>query len=235
MLHVENIEGEPFNSRSIHDEISKSGDEYNKIKEIIQRKLSGEMEGIKHNLADFMDYTNRVPDKKWGQSEIDLHKGIIDFFGRVILNGRKNLLKRMVSAIISSRTDIWNVSDFDERDKLKSEFGRFKVSISKVREDIERLERMWKDTKKYIEYNHIPYYQVDYEDFFENKNLKERVDRVREIVDWLGFEFTEERIDEVREVLDPKRKLNNEDTYRNLILNVEELNRELGPEFGYLF
>lgn len=218
------LDGEFFSWEGPRQEVVESDCSHEKVKTMAKRRVDNfSRAGVKLNARTF----------SYCDNEASLMNTVIDFYGRVVLNGRRNLLKRKISEVISVNTDIWHIDGEEEREKVK-QVDSWEVDIDNLREDIERKENLWDEYTDFIEKNEIPYYQIDYEELYQTENVKHRVFEIRKLVDWLGFDFDEDRIGRIRRVLSPERKYNNKETYQ-LIENIEEVNEELGPEYGYLF
>ena len=197
------------------------------VKHILKRlkKLQDEMGGLKLNMHNL--YFCEGKDR-------ELNQEIIDYFGRVIFNGRYNFLKMEISARIAVKTDMWDIVSPEERKEKIENVDTWSIDINDLKDRMEAKRRDWEYYKNYAKHNNIPYLEVSYEQLFGKEDVEHRISVIKDIVEWLGFEFDNEHLGNIKELLDPNRKVNKKETYL-LIDNIKEINRVLGPEFGYLF
>jgi hypothetical protein len=223
--------GEPFSNEGYRDRILRSDSFEGEIRNVL-KELAQDYSGIKVNVGNLLHYDlPRV--RKAGNSQ-NLSKVLFDFFNHVIVNGRKNLLKSIISERIAVVLDHWHVDSTEERKKLVESAETWEEDMEAVKEHLERRSDSWNRAINFIESSEIETLRVDYEDFYVDTDLQMRLEKVKSIVKWIGYDFDPEHLGAIKHLLSKRRKVSNKDLYL-LIENIEEINSRFGPEYGYLF
>lgn len=222
---------EPFGDGEYRERILNSQYYEEEIRNIL-KFLSQDHCGVKVNAGNLLQYDQS------GLKEVDrsqnLSKVLFDFFNHVVVNGRKNTLKAVISERIAVVLDHWYVDSTEERKKLIETADTWKADIEDVKEHLERTSEVWDRATNFIESNKIKTLRVDYEDFYVDTDLKMRLEKVKSIIKWLGYDFDSEHLGAIKRLLGKDRKVSTKDLYL-LIENIEEINDRFGPEYGYLF
>ena len=153
---------------------------------------------------------------------------------KIIFLSRRNLLQQFVSKNISCQSGEWMTNKQRVR-----EHKYISIDFKNLKNEIEKYQQRIRKYKAELQKTNREFLDVHYEDIFDgNLSLEEKLKKIHQILDFLGFEWFEAelQINKVKELLDPKkRKLNSEETYQ-LIPNIFEIEQELGcEETGYLF
>lgn len=151
---------------------------------------------------------------------------LFDYYDKIILNFRHNILKSEVSAKIGAKTGNWH--------QTTNENHNWKENVKVVKKGCERMQKSWNKHLRYIKNNNISVYKLDYERLYGIKDVEYRVGEIIKVVNWLGYDFKEASLDHIKDILSPENKVNNSQSYQ-MIQNIDEINRRLGPKFGYLF
>lgn len=146
---------------------------------------------------------------------------------------RKNILKNVISGLISEQAQEWGV----QKEKiLRHSFKP--IIIEKVSKRIHKRKYIFEKYRQYLKLNSIPYFDLCYEDLYGNHiGIDKRMDIFSNILDFLDFRthLNEEQVNQVRSIFNPSTKLNSIETYQR-IPNIHEIEKEFGsPENGFLF
>ena len=148
----------------------------------------------------------------------DDHKIVMDVMNQMpdlkkILLTRENLLKGVVDAAFAHTTDIWQTTS-------RIDYPDITVDLAWARECMEGARDMALDWRKDFEKKEIEFLDVTYEECFFGR--KRGINKI--------YKFLECPVYKVPFTL---KNTFTEDAYSH-ILNLDELNREFGSEFGYI-
>jgi len=219
----ENYLSEPLLNHSLNDETSRYKE---LIDELVGRINEENIRVIKHNLGTFSELKDKKKKK--------VNRYLFDQFDNIIINGRRNVLKRNVSSIIGGKTENWHGKT---RDYFSDLFQKsFRVDIGEMEKWVLRTKRRWRKNVEYIKsLENVRVVYLEYENFFQEINLNSRLKHLRGAYKMLLREPpSNENLLEVLDLLSNKKKMNNRDTY-SIIENIESVNKNLGPKFGFLF
>ncbi len=157
---------------------------------------------------------------------------------RIVFLYRKNTLRKVMSQFISRQTTVWAGG---EQSKLKILNHTFEpVPVRKVKKRMASQLARENDYRSMLDNLGVEYFDLPYEDLYGScKDFQSRTRVVEEILDFCGYDkeplLQEPTISEVKAWLEPKMKLNSEDSYR-LIPNIDEIEEQCGSDkTGYLF
>jgi len=219
----ENYLSEPLLNHSLSNETSRHKE---LIDELVEKIREENIQVIKHNLGTFSDLGDQKRKKA--------NRYLFDQFVNIIINGRRNVLKRNLSSIIGGKTGRWHGKT---RDYFSDLFQKsFRVDIDEMEKWVLRTKRQWRKNVEYIkslEKARVAY--LEYENFFREIDLNSRLKHLRGAYKMLLREPpSNENLLEVLDLLSNKKKMNSRDTY-SIIENIESVNKNLGPKFGFLF
>lgn len=223
--------GELFGEGEYRDRILKSDHYEEEIRNVLKEVSDGYC-GIKVNVGNFMHYD--LSGIREVGNQRNLYKLPFDFFDHVIINGRKNVLKSVISERIAVVLDQWHVNSSEERKRIIENAKTWEEDIEAIERHLERKSESWNRAIAFIESGNLETLRVDYEDFYVDTNLETRLEKVKNIVNWLGHDFDSEHLGAIKHLLSKERKVSTKDLYL-LIENIEEINNRFGPEYGYLF
>jgi len=223
--------GEPFKAGLYHEVLK--GAEYperclSKQVEFIKRNYCGLKTNLHHFSFLLEENFQRFDDSK------QFFRPVFNSFDHIILNGRKNLLKKVISERQAVKLDSWEVNSMEDREELIESSKTWTEDLEAVEHHLNQKDDLWNFCTDLISSFEINVYNADYEDVYVNKTVDERIDKVKDIVNWLGYTFDDEHIGTIDHLMSPKRKVSSERLY-SLIDNIDEINERFGPEYGYLF
>ncbi len=196
------------------------------IDNLIERVKNENIKVVKQNLGTFSELSD--------QKRKSLNQYLFDRFSSIILNRRRNVLKRNISSIIGGKTGNWH-------GKTKNYFSKlfeksFRIDIEEMEEWVLRIERRWRENKEYIKgLENIQVVSLEYENFFQEISLNSRLRHLKGIYKTLLKESpSDENLLDILDLLSNKQKMNNRDTY-SVVQNIESVNKNLGPKYGFLF
>ena len=198
----------------------------NLIDELVERIKDENIKVVKHNLGTFSELDD--------QKRKSVNRYLFDHFDNIILNGRRNVLKRNLSSIIGGKTGKWH-------GKTKSYFSdlfqkSFRVDIDEMERWVLRTKRKWRENVDYIKnLKNVKVVSLEYENFFREISLNSRLKHLKGIYKMLIKESpSDENLPDVLDLLSNQQKMNNRDTY-SVVQNIESVNKNLGPKYGFLF
>jgi len=216
---VIHIYPEPFNpdrkKKRYHDQITDLSSLDNALKDI-----HNVYNGIKH-LIDQL-----------GSKAPSYNHHLLKQDYNIIFSGRKNLLKMVVSKLVSMQSGHWGKDreiiinySFDPID-----MNQLSNELTERREEAEHYEIFLKE-------NQIPYLKVYYEDLFDLHLAEaQKLQKIDEIFAFTGVEPPAgSMLENIKEHLHPQNKLNTLETYGK-IPNIMDVEEKFGSEeWGYLF
>ena len=225
---------EPFNKHNVFFTINKKFEELNKNPINNLSDLKSELDilvnvygynGLKHVWQ---------PSGFPFQENVSLNQEMLGLFDYVIFLNRKNILKRVVSGFISDQTKVWEVNEWkkgtDKKFVENYEFLPLKINVI---EWFIQKEKKYRDKFRNELINKgIKYYEIFYEDLFENYVLME--DKIKKCYDLFSFldkpkEFNETEMVNVKKYLGEDLRLNSINTYLK-IPNIYEIEEKFGSE-----
>lgn len=196
------------------------------IDELVERIKDENIKVVKHNLGTFSELSD--------QERKSVNRYLFDHFDNIILNGRRNVLKRNVSSIIGGKTENWHGKTKDYFSDLFEK--SFRVDLGEMEKWVLRTKKQWRKNVEYIRnLENVKIVFLEYENFFQEIGLNSRLKHLRGIYKILLREPpSNENLLEVLDLLSNKKKMNSRDTY-SIIENIESVNKNLGPKFGFLY
>lgn len=203
--------------------LNKNSDYEDQIDQFVVNVINQDIFTIKHNLGNF-HYLNRKKD-------VDYY--LFDKFNKIVVNGRRNLLKCLISKIIGRRANYWHSNWRKNLEKLYA--NPFHVEIDEIEDEIQDVKKRWEDRVSYIENSSSDVIYLEYENFFQEINLHSRLQHLKGVIKiLLKISPSEENLEEVLQLLSNKQKMNSRKTY-SVIKNIESINKNLGPKYGFLY
>ncbi len=196
------------------------------VDNLINRVKDENVKVVKHNLDTFSELGDQERKKA--------NHYLFDQFDKIILNRRRNVLKRNLSFKIAGETGKWHGKT---RDYFSNLFQKsFRVDIEKMENWVLQTKKNWRRNVRYIErLENVEVISLEYENFFQEIGLNSRLKHLQGIYKmFLRESPSNENLLEVLDLLSNKQKMNNRDTY-SVIENIESINKNLGPKFGFLF
>ena len=157
---------------------------------------------------------------------------------RIIFLYRKNTLRKSMSQFISRQTAVWAGGDQSKSKIFNHTFEH--IPVRKIKKRMERQLARESDYRGMLDDLGVEYFDLPHENLYgERKDFQCRTRVVEEILDFCGYDkealFQEPMMSRVKAWLEPKMKLNSEDSYR-LIPNIDEIEEQCGSDkTGYLF
>lgn len=214
---------EPLLDDNLADETSRYKE---LVDELVEQIREENIQVLKHNLGTFSELG--VSKRK------KANRHLFDQFDNIIINGRRNVLKRNLSSIIGGKTNKWHGKT---RDYFSNLFQKsFRVDIGEMEKWVLRTKKQWRGNIEYIRnLENVRVVFLEYENFFQEIPLNSRLKHLRGVYKMLLREPpSNENLLEVLDLLSTKKKMNNRDTY-SIIKNIESVNKNLGPKFGFLY
>lgn len=164
---------------------------------------------------------------------VELDKKIVDFFSdkKVLVLDRENLLRRVFSFLLAIDTRIFQRFRGSKDDK--DDFSHSGISLRNVKRMIDYYNEFWMERKKYVLKTCKNVRYLTYEEFYNGRSFKERVECIKNLIEWTGNTFNRNGSFE-KWLSRDGGKLNSEERYRN-VENAEVINKVFGPGYGYLF
>lgn len=171
--------------------------------------------------------------------DMDLNKAMLSIKNsKIVFLYRRNVLKTVISSMISSAIDDWGLRP--RRFKEKFQKHSFEpISVKVVKATIEKIKRQREEYKSFLIENKIPFFDLAYEDIFGlDISYEQKMNIINKIFDFWDKKHVEdpEKLERMKKLLDPQEmKTNSEETYEK-IPNIYEIEELLGSEEdGYLF
>ncbi len=223
--------GEPFKTGIYHEVLKKS--------RYPEKTLLKQVEFIKRNFCGLkinLHHFSFIPEEKFGRFDDSkqFFRPIFNSFDHIILNERKNLLKKVISERQAVKLDSWEVNSLEDRVKLIESSKTWTEDLEAVENHLKRKEDLWNFCTDLLSDSEISVYNADYEDVYVDTTVDERIDKVKDIVNWLGYAFDDEHTGTIEHLMSPKRKVSSKRLY-SLIDNIHDINERFGPKYGYLF
>jgi hypothetical protein len=157
---------------------------------------------------------------------------------KVIFLRRRNLLRRLVSAHISSQTGVWGLFDSGDRRRVES-FSFMPMDIDSVKAQLRTDNYMTYYYRKYLIDSGAEFTDLFYEDLYGPLITSNcQIDMLNKIFTFLGKDSiaNETTLSGLKGLLDPREmKLNSIETYKR-IPGIEIVERECGSdETGWVF
>lgn len=158
------------------------------------------------------------------------HK-ILSNFDKVVLNSRSNRLRHIISHLIAEKTGAWK--DFH----VDSEYyeNSIVLDLDEIERRILEYREKWRDRVTFLEEEGISYVDVNYENFYKELDLHSRVENLIQICkNFYNLSVSDRKIRGVLSELSNQRNQNNRRTY-SIVQNIDKINNELGPKYGFLY
>lgn len=180
--------------------------------------------GLKSNIKN-LDFTS-----EW----IELTNGLFEYYDKVVLNFRMNILKSVISFYIANEIGNFEVRSKKERERVLSKGHSWTIDINNLKRKLQHRRKAWNTHLRSIENTNISTYPLNYKRLYGIEDVDYRINEIKKVIEWLGYEFDDSNLQGIRHLLNPDHKSNSEKTYK-MIENIDEINRKLGPDFGYLY
>jgi hypothetical protein len=241
-----NLISEPFNKKNSLFLTTNNMDKFGKteIKNLLDLKNELDVliniygyNGIKHvwHPSGF-PFENITEMNNFLSNYVSMNQHLLTFFDKVLFLNRKNVLKRIVSGLISMQTKVWeaNIKIKTVEDK---EFEFKELDESSIVWFIEFEKFYVESFKNDLNVRKIDYYEIFFEDLFEDTILMEdKIKKCYEMYDFFdaSVDFNEDDLTKMNKILGPDLKLNDITTYLK-IPNIYEIEEKFGSEEnGYL-
>lgn len=240
-----NLVSEPFNKKNSFFFSAKNMNEFGKrdINNLLDLKDELDIllelygyNGIKHVWHPSGFPFESIVGNNFISNEVSLNQHLLTFFDKVLFLNRKNILKRIVSGLISMQTKVWEVNSGKDR-KAVEEYEFIPLEESTI-DWFLKFEKFYIDKFKsdLIDKN-IDFFEIFFEDLFvDNILMGDKIKKCYEMYNFLNasVEFSEVDFEKMRKILGPDLKLNDKNTYLK-IPNIQVIEEKFGSEEnGYL-
>lgn len=180
--------------------------------------------GLKTNLKN-LNFTS-----EW----IELTNELFEYYDKIVLNFRRNTLKSLISFHIADKTGNYEVRSKKERERVLSKGYSWTIDLDNLKRELQERRKAWNIHLRAIENSNTSTYPLNYKRLYGIDNVDYRINEVKKVIQWLGYEYDAANSEQIRDLLNPNHRSNSEKTYE-MIENIDEINRKLGPDFGYLY
>ena len=155
---------------------------------------------------------------------------------QVLFLYRRNILRRLISSQISEQLGVWTETD-EFRDRVQR-FAFKPIDGERLQLCLDAERTAMTRQRQSLAAHGVDYLELVYEDLFVNATTQQQVDKLNDILNFLGRDkLTDERaLSRVAALFNPRNsKLNSDETYQ-LVPQIEEIESRFGSdETGWLF
>lgn len=166
---------------------------------------------------------------------VSLNEHLLTQFDKIIFLNRRNILKRIVSGLISDQAGIWAGNINEDRKKI-DEFNFSPIKDEDVAWHIQFEKSFITMIRNTMIKTGMKYYEIWYEDIFGEISGHEKIQKYIDILDFLELpaNFKNGKMEEITGLLGEKMKLNSTETYLR-VPNIHEIEAKFGSdENGWL-